>query len=175
MIHYRPIILVVLALVVFGCAHGRIVDSTFVSDEYHFSVELPKAPFEVIPPKEALVATSDPADGASIAVAAGPDSYAGGDGKEAPLQFLARELFMGIEKAEYLTSEEATIDGVPAWYVKLKGVSNGVPLIFSAYVIRSSGTIYDIASWCRVEDFDRVSPVFADVVESFHFTKEPAK
>jgi hypothetical protein len=165
----------VLALGLLACAHGRIVDNTFVSDEYRFSVELPKAPFEVISPKDALVATSDPAGGVTIAVIAEPDGHAGDDGKQPPLKFLARELFMGMEKVEYLTSEAATIDDVPAWYVKLKGVSDGVPLIFSAYVVRTSDTIYDIVSWCRVEDFDRMSPVFSDVVKSFHFTKEPAK
>ena len=59
------------------------------------------------------------------------------------------------------------IDGVPAWHVEFKGVSDGVPLIFSAYVTRFSGAIYDIVFWSRPEDFERASGVFIETVNGF--------
>jgi hypothetical protein len=64
---------VVLFLFIVGCAHGGVVDNTFVSDDYRFSVALPGTPYERIGPKDALVAVTDPETGISAAVAASPD------------------------------------------------------------------------------------------------------
>jgi hypothetical protein len=175
MTHRRLIAPLVAGLILTGCAHGRVVGSTFISDDYRFSVALPGPPFEEIPPKGTLVAFSDPATGASIAVSASPDVRPRGDVKEVPLLFVARELFISIDKKEYLVSEQATIDGVDAWHLEVRGVSEGVPLVFSAYVTRYYGTIYDLVFWSRPGGYERASGAFIEMVKSFRFRREGAE
>jgi hypothetical protein len=175
MIHRRLIVGLVTGLILTGCTHGRMVGNTFVSDDYRFSVALPGPPFTEIPPKGTLVAVSDPATGASIAVSASPDVRVRGDEREVPLLFVARELFISIDKKEYVVSEQATIDGVAAWHLEATGESEGVPLVFSAYVTRFSGTIYDLVFWSRPAEFTRASGAFLEMVKSFRFRRGEAE
>ncbi len=164
-----------LILVVLGCAHGRVVNGTFVSDDYRFSVTLPGPPYEQISAKDALVALTDPGTGASIAIAVGPSPYADGVESEQALDFVTRGLFFFLTQKDYRVFEDATLGGVPARHAVLTGREDDTQLIFAAYTALSSGLIYDIVMWCDPQEFDAVSPVFEKMVGTFTFSREADK
>jgi hypothetical protein len=166
----RRIILLALVLVTaVGCAHGGIVNNTFVSNDYLFSVALPGPPYEQVAPKDALIALTDRTTGASIAIAASPDPYSGLTDKEKALDYTARDLFIFLTKKEYRTFEDTTLGGAPAKHVVVTGIENDTRLIFSAYVVRHYGQIYDIVLWCEPRYFDTASITFQKMVDSFTF------
>ncbi len=168
----RPIIpLGFLFFFVVGCAHGSIVNNTFVSDDYRFSMALPGAPYEQISPEDGLVAVTDPQTGASIMVAVSPDSYSGTTDQGKALDYIARDLFFFLTKKEYRVFEDTTLDGAPAKLVTLTGLEDEKELTFSAYVVRYYGEVYDIVLWCEPQYFDKASATFQEMVGTFKFRR----
>lgn len=168
----RVIPLGLLFLFVVGCAHGSIVNSTFISDDYRFSVALPGAPYERILPKDALIALTDPQTGVSAAIVASPDPYSGATNQEKALDYIARDLFFFLTKKEYRVFEDTTLDGAPAKHVILTGIQDEKELVFSAYVARYDGAVYDIVLWCEPQHFDKASAIFQEMVDTFKFRRE---
>jgi hypothetical protein len=171
----RPLPALMLALVLLGCAHGRVVNGTFVSDDYRFSVTLPGPPYEQIAPKEALVALTDPTTGASIAVAVSPDPYPDEVDADKTLDFITRSLFFFLADKQYRVFENVTLDGATARHVTLSGTEEDLTLVFSAYVARFSGYIYDVVMWCEPASFDEATAVFEKMVGTFTFAREAGR
>jgi hypothetical protein len=169
----RRFIFGALVLLLFtGCAHGGIVDGVFVSRDYRFSVDLPGPPYEQIGPKGALVAVTDPATGISAAVAASPDPYPETADGEQALDYIARDLFFFLTKKEYRLFEETTLSGATARHVVLTGFDDDSELVFSAYVAREYGTIYDIVVWCPPRYQDEAAAMLKTMADSFTFLTE---
>jgi hypothetical protein len=169
--HRRLLPVLAAMLVLAGCAHGRVVNGAFVSDDYSFSVTLPGPPYEQIAPKGALVAMTDPATGASIAIAVSPDPYPDEADADKTLDFIARGLFFFLTDKEYRVFEDATLGGATARHVTLAGTEEDHKLIFSAYVARFSGRIYDLVMWCEPASFDEASAVFEKMAGTFTFKR----
>ncbi len=172
---YRLIVGALALLVAAGCAYGGVSGGAFVSRDYRFSVDLPGAPYEQIGPKGALVAVMDPATGISAAVAASPDPYPEApDGKKA-LDYIARDLFFFLSKKEYRLFEETTLAGAPARHVVLEGKDDDNDLVFSAYVVREYGTIYDIVVWSPPQYGDKAAALLETMAGSFTFLTEGSR
>jgi hypothetical protein len=87
------------------------------------------------------------------------------------LDYIARDLFFFLTKKEYRVFEDATLDGAPARHVVLAGVQDEKELIFSAYVVRYYGTVYDIVVWCEPRYLDKASVVFQEMADTFKFRR----
>ena len=160
---------VLLMLALLGCAHGRIVNGTFVSDDYGFSVALPGPPYERIMAKGALVAVTDSGTGASIAIAVSPDTYTDANESKKALDYITRDLFFFLTKKKYRVFEDVMVGGVQGRHAILTGMDDDKELIFSAYVTQFSGMIYDVVFWCEPQYFDTASAVFEKMVGTFVF------
>jgi hypothetical protein len=171
----RIIPLASLLLFAAACAHGSIVNDRYVSEDYRFSVALPGPPYEQIPPKDALIALTDPRTGASIMIAANPDPYSDTIDQAKALDYIARDLFFFLTKKVYRVFENTTVDGVQAKHVTLTGTDDKNELTFSAYVVRNYGEVYDIVLWCEPQYFDEASATFRGMVDTFTFRREAGR
>ncbi len=168
-----PLGLLLLSIV--GCAHSTVVDGVLVSDDYRFSVALPGAPYERIAPKDALVALTDPKTGISAAVAVTPDPYPDAADRVKALNYIARDLFFFLTKKEYRVFEQTELAGAGAVHVVVAGVDEGRDLVFSAYVARHNGAIYDIVVWCDPRYLDEAAAVLKKMADTVIFLPEAGR
>jgi hypothetical protein len=160
----------VLFLFLLGCVHTGVSGGSFVSEKYGFKANIPDESFKVVNTRGTVLTLINEENGTSIAVTVTDDKYIPDDEGNL-LLYLARGLFIYIDNKEYLASEESEICGVPAWHMELSGEAEGVPLMFSAYVARKDGRIYDIVMWSSPNDFERAKEVLSDMIGSFEFLK----
>jgi hypothetical protein len=153
-----------------GCVHTGAHGGSFVSEKYGFKAEIPDESFKVINARGTVLTLIDEENGVSIAVTVTDEKYIP-DEEGDLLPYLARGLFIYIDNKEYLASEESELGGVPAWHMELSGEAEGVPLMFSAYVARKDGRIYDIVMWSSPDDFEEAKEVLFDMTSSFEFLR----
>lgn len=155
-------------LFVTGCVHTGVSGGSFVSEKYGFKANIPNESFKVVNARGTVLTLMDEESGTSIAVTVTDDKYIADDEGNL-LLYLARGLFIYIDNKDYLTSEEYELSGVPAWHLELSGEAEGVPLIFSCYVARKDGRIYDIVMWSSPDNFERAKETLSDMIGSFEF------
>ena len=155
----------------FACAvlPGRVSGDTLVSERYNFSLDIPDGDFEAKYTNDIPLIFINPETGATITVTVSDDVYGGGKDGELALEYIARGLFFYVKNKKYLESRKATLGGIDAWYLKLSGEFEGVPMIFSTYVVRHNKKIYDVTLFSSPEDFESSYVLYMKIVDSFKF------
>ena len=80
--------------------------------------------------------------------AAGHASYltqgrCGQKSDDVPLSALTQQLLMGTTERSYIVEEEVEIDRRSALHTRLSAKLDGVPMLYSLYVVKKDGCMYD--------------------------------
>lgn len=156
---------------VFGWIAAGRGEDVFISKEYAFRIPLPAGGFERIKDNGTAIALMNKETGSSFAVSVSDDPYISESEKELSLFYLARGLFIYVDKKEFTISEPAEVGGLPGWYIEAKGEVDSVPLAFAAFVVRFNKRIYDIVFWAPPDAFEADKKIFLLAVSGFSFTE----
>jgi hypothetical protein len=156
------------ALVLTGCAGGRIAHGTFIHEAKGFVVTLPPAHWtpETGDGPDLLLRHASRQAGISI------HGTCGGTPPDRPLEIASRHLFFGLRETRVVAAPRR----VPgrsddALEVVLRGELQQRDLLVHGYTVRGADCLYDLVLFAAPEDYAAVDGEFQALVRGFRRLK----
>jgi hypothetical protein len=130
---------VLLFLLLAGCATGRFLNGQYVDETKGFRVSLPREGWEVMDAERADLALRDLRSPARMAVVVSCPGV-----EEGPLQALSRHLLFGLREIRVVREEAILLDGVTGLETRVQGRFEGSPIGVRTVVIKRQGCLYDL-------------------------------
>ncbi|MFQ5848757.1 MAG: hypothetical protein ACE5IQ_13935 [Candidatus Methylomirabilales bacterium] len=159
--------IVLVCMLLSGCAAGRTLDGHYVDEGKSFRVRLPRGGWQIIESPGADLALQDTRSQARMAVSAGCPARETGS-----LSALVRHLFFGLRHVKQVRQEPILLDGVAGLETVIRGQWEGAPIQVRSVVIRRKGCLYDLLFVAPPETFGAHSADFDALLEGWQFLSE---